>query len=242
MNPDSLFQRFGGLELPVEEDDVTDGLRVLDPARNVLIELFRSAINSELSEAWTKATTGTILAGTSPVEDVLEMHSGEIKERKGAFPLLMLYRDGTGTYEQHTLFDDRLVQQWQLHYILGPLDIELVRKVGDACIAAAKIVRMVIRDRGHRSYENGAVQFGDGKGSLSSIELKSQEGPGQASFIGSDDSPLYYAISLTLETTELTGDNLEAFPTFEGASFEIGVGGGEGTIPGLIYADTDAIV
>lgn len=237
---DSLYQNIGALSLPISlpvEGTTLD----LDPSRHRLIELFATAINAELGTAWTQITNqlpaGHPLKGKSVVQDKLELPPTgfTMKERKPEWPLLALHRDGTGVYEQHTLTYDKLTQPWQLHYVVGPLDTAGVHKLGDVCIAVAKIVKLVIKQRGHKSYEDGAVQWmGTG---VSAIDLKSHEGPGPARFAGDDAETPYLAITMALETVELAGDNTEAFPDYAGTSFDIGLGGSDGTIHGLLYAE-----
>ena len=241
-----LYSSFGGLSLPVSNAAPGNLGLGLDPARTVLLDLFAAAINAELGARWAKVVavfgSGHALSGTSPVQFKLELppNPSDFGQLKVKWPLLSLHRDGTGEYSEPFLHHDKLVQPWQLNYILGPTSIEDIRRVGDACVAAAKIVRQVIRQRGHVAYEDGALQFGTGKGNLSSVELRSHVGPGQATFVGSEDNVFYQAITLNLETVELVNDDPEAYGALEGASFDFGIGGGEGTINGLLYADTDA--
>jgi len=242
---DSLFENFGGLKLPISSENVTENLTPLDPARSVLANLFASAINSELGSVWTKITDtlpkGNELKGTKPVQQILELppNSSTLGQIKEEWPVLAVHRAGEGTYDEYTLFNQRLTQTWNIHYILGPVGIVEERKLGDICVAVAKIVRMVIELGGHSSYENGAVQFFDDKAALAYIALKSQEGPGQAQFVGKDEnSPLYYAITLVLESWEITSANLDGYADLQGVGLTVGVGSSEGTIP-LIYADTE---
>lgn len=243
----SLQDKFGGLRLPISTAAPgNEGLAGQDPARRVLLNLFAEAINYELGPIWAKVVAefgpNHVLSGSTPVNYRLELppNPNVLEQVKVKWPLLTLHRDGTGEYSQHTLALDKLTQPWQLNYILGPTSIEDVRRVGDATVMAAKVVDAVIRNRGHQAYEDGAVQFGDGKGDLSSVRLVSHEGPGQAALVGDEKNVLYYAITLNLETTELLRENPEAYGLLEGASFSFGIGGGEETINGLLFADTDA--
>lgn len=243
-----LADSFGGLKLPISTAAPgNEGLAGQDPARKVLLDLFAAAINYELGPIWTKVVaefgTDHVLSGTQPVQYKLELapNPNVLEQVKVAWPLLTLHREGAGEYDDFTLSIRRLTQQWQLNYILGPTSIEDIRRVGDATVMAAKVIDAVIRNRGHNAYDNGAAQFGAGKGSLSKVLLKSQEGPGQAALIGDEKNVLYYAITLNLETTELLEEDPEAYGPLDGASFAFGVGGGEGTINGLLYADTDSI-
>lgn len=248
----SIYNNLGGLQLPLDVADFSGTLAPLDPARATLTALFAAAINAELTEAWQSVvgrSTAPAITGlgashrlynTTPVQSTLELEPNPIimRELKKSMPLLCVHRSGTGTYDSHTLNADKLTQAWNVHYILGELDTGELRKVGDACVAAAKIIRMTIRKRGHLAYQAGALQFFPGVGDLCSVELKSHEGPGQAKFAGDEDGPMFYAISMALETVEILSDNLDVYPPFEGVMYEVGGGDGNTIFPGLIYADS----
>ena len=242
-----LYEKFGGLSLPISNTAPGNlGFAGLDPARTVLLDLFAASLNAELGPRWATVVaeygSDHVLSGSTPVQQKLELppNPNTLEQLKVKWPLLSLHRDGTGEYSEFVLSGDKLTQPWQLNYILRPLSIEDVRRVGDVLVAAAKIIRRVIRQRGHVAYEGGALQFGTGKGDLSSVNLKSQDGPGQATFVGDEKNVLYYAITMHLETVELATEDADAYGPLEGGSFGFGIGGGEGTINGLLYADTDA--
>ncbi len=239
---DSLFQRFGGLEMPLEAADVDTTLAVLDPVRAKLLAFFKAAINSEFGEAWTKITgqlaTDHVLRGTSPVQTVLELEpTGKtLSQIKVGFPLLALHRTGEATFESYSFEEERLNQPWDLHYIVAPLEAANVHKIGDICVAVAKLVRLLVRNKSHKSYEDGATQFGD----LSRIDVPSfQTGP--ARYATGDDAPLYLAAVMRLDTQERSGDVDGAFEPLTGIDYDVGVGGPEeGVQPHAILADTDA--
>ena len=232
---DSVFQGIGGTIFPLDPNDFTDGsLAPLDPARHTLSELFKAAINSEFAEVWPIVATRS-LVGTLPVQDVLEIEPSAVvmQQRKPAFPLLCVHRTGTATFDQITMHEERLTQQWAVDYILGPLDVADVRKLTDVAVAVAKLIKIVVRQRGHKAYQSGALQFFETDG-LATVEVKSVEGPGQAQFAG--DDKLYYATTIMLETTEVTNDNLEAYPTGDGLDLDIGIGNETEIVHGLMYA------
>lgn len=238
---DSLFESFGGLALPITAEGVTDNLTSLDPAKSILLNLFASAINSELGSVWTKVSDLVpTLKGTKPVQYLLELppDADTLQQLRVTFPLLSICRTGTGEYDEYTLFNDRLTQQWSLYYILGPVGIAEERKLGDICVAIAKTVCLVIDLGGHPSYEGGAPQFFGDRAALSRIILKSVDGPGQAAFTNKDEAaPLYYAIGMNLETWEVSENNLEGYTDFQGVDFTVSSESDEGTIP-LIFAQT----
>lgn len=241
---ESIFQTFGDLHLPIEASEVTTTLEPLDPGLAKLMALFKSAINSEYGPVWHKVAdalpVGHPLRLSDPVADTLELEPNPaiMQQRKATWPLLCLHRQGEATYERVMLDQERLNQEWGLHYILSPLDIGDLRKLSPICIAVGKLVRLVIRQRGHKSYEAGALQFFPDKGGFASISLDSQEGPGQATFAGNADGPIYYAVSFKLKTTELSNDDLDGYGDYEGTDVSVGVGTGTAIVPDLIQADT----
>lgn len=245
-NPNLIYEDFGGLSLPLEAADVTTTLTPLDPAKAMLVALFKAALNAELGDVWTKVTntlaTDHPLRNTNPVQSTLELpptpeNIGQVKK---TFPLLCVHRSGRATAEEYLLSQDKVTQTWDVHYILAPTDVGDCRKLLDVCVAVPKILRLVIRKRGHPQYQSGALQFFDGQGTLASVNLTGWEGPVQASFAPEENAPTYHAVVMQLETTELTYDDIDAYGGLEASTFEIGAGDDQGIYPGLIYADTTA--
>jgi hypothetical protein len=245
---ESLYQSFGGTRFPTTAADVTDTLVSLDPGRDLLLELFASAINSELGEVWT-TVTGTMgsdhkFAGTSPVQSTLpeEPTKQNLTSVKKNFPLLALHRDPEEEtkWEPYTLEVDKLTQQWKLHYILGPLDIIDQRKLKDIGQAVAKIVKLVIKKRGHPSYQSGALQFFDDTSRFARVDMVSSKGPTQAGFGEGADTTVYWAMLIKLETEELSSFIEGSLGPVDAADITIGIGGGEGILPDGIQAQTDA--
>lgn len=253
LEAESMFQQLGSLRLPVRASAIGEtGLASLDPIRDRLLELFASAINSELTEAWTvvldRLGGPRAKLGVLPVSDKFpdEPTEAHLTQRQTGFPLLALHRTGVGVYEQTTIEITRLVQPWSLHYILGPLDVIDGRQLKDMCVAVAKIVALVIRKRGHESFQGGALQFfgeasPDGVSPISNLRIVSHEGPGQATFGGNDSTTVYWAIEIRLESVELSAYDEDAEGSeFEGGGITVNVGGGEGLTPSLIIAKTDS--
>lgn len=235
----SLYRSFGGLTLPTTATDGTPSLSAtLDPARDVLLACFRQAVISELGAAWDAAAVGTPLDGKAVVQDMwpgapsLEV----IQQRKSGFPILFLARDGRGTIGDYSMWRKSLTQQWGLHYILSPLNIGDVRKLDGALIAVAKVVIATLSEQGHPDYESGSNILDLCSMSTATV-LHVQHGAAQ--FEGDKDSPVYHAMSMTLETVELERLDEDAYPDFQGASFELGTGNADGVITGLIYARTE---
>lgn len=233
--------------MPAVEDSTNGTLTSLDPARDTLLELFAAAINSELGAAWTAVTdtlpAGHKLSGTSPVQDTVPSAPSEqlLTQRKHGWPVLMLHRDGRGEFSDHGLELDKLTQPWKLYWIVGPLDIIDQRKILDIGQAIAKVLRLVIRKRGHRAYQNGALQFFDDTTPLSSVELNSYMGPAHAGFAGESSTVQFWALEVTLTTTEISAD-LEGSSgsDIEAIDLTLGVGGEEEIMPALVLGQSDA--
>ncbi len=241
---DSVFQSFGGLSMPVPIDGVTS-LTSLDPARDRLLELFESAINSEFGTVWSQVLadmpSGFALAGTSPVQDTLPMepHLEVVQERKCSFPLLCLHRTGNYTVEPFLMDEDKLTQEWHLHYILGPLDIGGQRRILDIGQAIGKLVAAVIRDFGHQSYESGANQI-EAAG-LMSLRISGGVPIGRAAFNDNGKSVAYWATRVTLESTEVSAPLTDQLSDFDGMDISLDVGGANepDISPDFVSASTD---
>jgi len=246
----SLIETFGGLSLPAQAGDVDTTLAPLDPGRDALLALCAAAINAELGAAWRK------VVATVPSEQQIDRQNpvgdtfpgaptpATMLERKAHFPLLALHRDGRGVYEPHLIDHDRLRQPWEMHYILGPLDVGDTRRLQEACIAAAKLVSRTISQGGHPAYQGGAlVLFGSDPETALFGELRmvSHEGPGQAVFAGDEKQTPYMAITMQLESLEypsLRSD--DSAGALDGVDLDVGIGGApEGIIHGLLYADSN---
>jgi len=249
----SLNERIGSLRLPPDIATIEEAktLTSLDPARRILADVFKTAILAELTEAWVAAVANRLtdehgISPLVPVADVLELEpiAPVMQSRKAGFPLLAVYRSGTAEYSTHTFYADKLTQPWTVDWVLGAADVATTFQLLDAAVAVSKIISRVIFRQGHPAYNSGAIQFGEDRGDLGSIRMLRHEGPGQARFAGDDKGPMYWAISIHFETVEYVSEvsGLEADGIFEGADYEIGVGGApEGVMPGLVYASTTPV-
>ena len=246
---DGIYSRFGDFELPATAASVaeTGTLSDLDPVRRRMLSLFESAIRAELQEAWAAVIDTTDskfpLTNARVIEDTLELEptAWVMTQRKAQFPLLCLHRSGEAIHEEHTLELDRVMQEWSLHYIVGAIDAAHAHKVLDICTAVWKTVRQVIKARGHKSFESGALQFFPGTGGLASIRMKSHVGPAQAVFGGDKDGTVYWAVTMELETFEICSDTEGGAETLEGASYDVGVGSDDGVLPSIVLGDTDTL-
>jgi hypothetical protein len=243
---ESMLQKFGGLVLPPSGDAETGGAS-LDPARDMLLEFFQAVINSELGDAWVVATAG--LPGNHPVgksaTPVAWCYPDEptqqvLTQAKVAFPILALHRSGAGTFGDYGLERDKLTQPWRLHYIVGPLDVCDQRKLKDFGVAAAKCIRLAIRQRRHKAYQNGALQFFSDTSALAGVELQSFE-VGPAVFTGGDSGSPFWAAEMVLETVELSGwvEGSEE-SGLDGMDLVVGVGDEHEIAPALVLGSTDS--
>ncbi len=245
MPVDSIVDKTGGLEFPLNPDRFDNTLVPLDPARSRLLALFATAINYEMTEVWSKITADLdpkhALFGTLPIQDTLEVRPTlrYMQSRKPAFPFLALFRNGRATWEQYTLEIDRRSQDWTLMYVMPGLSALDIRRFGDMAQAVPAIVRRVIRNHGHKAFENGALQFFQDASGIGGIRLTGQTDLGNAPFAEGDDAPHYFTVICDLETVEYTQDIPEEFPEYEGVDYKVGVGDEREILPMFIEASDD---
>jgi hypothetical protein len=234
----AIYERTGDFALPIPDSLATGNLSALDPVRGRLLGLFRAALTAELATVWGQVS-GTSLDGKAVVQSTLELEPTHqvVQAANLEYPLLALHRSGPGVVESQTLEIDKVTQTWTLHYILGPLDVASQRKLCDILIVVPRIIQAVIRRRGHEAYESGALQFFPDTGGLQSIRIVNFES-GSARFAG-NDVPIF-AVTVNLEIAETVTDVPGAEGDFDSVSMDVGIGGGEGVIHGLLFADTDA--
>lgn len=245
----SLYHRLGSLTLPPDLGAVEEArtLTALDPARRVLIDLFKAAVNAELGEAWQAAMFGKnpdgAISATLPVADTLELRPLRriVQERACKFPLLAVYRDGQAEDAQDEIDEPTLKQPWSVDWILGPADVATKFQLGDAAVAASKIIRRICRLGAHPDYQGGALQFGsDTDSGLQSIRWVNHQGPGEAPFADDREGQSYLAISIALETLErdsfISGGS--ECP-LDGASYDLGIGSLDGVIPHIMQSETE---
>lgn len=240
---DSLHIDFGALELPIPVSTAPT-LTDLDPARDILADLLKAALNAELGQRWPHAAPTGESMGAVPVADVLPTLDllDTMRERKASFPLLSVARAGDVQSDELTLERAQITQSWQIDYVLCPLTTGAERRVLDVLQAALKIIVGTIERGGHRAYRVGPDgrplsvlgPWGDGCcGFLTAAVTRAQMGG--ASFSAS--SPAYLAASVTLTTTEATYDHPDADTVpLTGATLLAGTGDASGVIEGLIEA------
>jgi hypothetical protein len=241
----SLHQRIGGMSFPLAsgtDPDLTD----LDPAQDILLELFAAAITAELLPRWTDAVASTPLAGRDPVATKLPKFPDPeaMRQVKFSFPLLCVERAGSPVQVEDFSFDQiKETWRWDVDYLLGPLSIGDSAALDNALLAAGRVMTMTVRDGGHRAYATqGAYPksvFAAGEGCcyFSSVRVvEYQTGAAQLSA----DSPKFHAASMTLETVELMHRLDSGFPaakSYQGSSVQLQTGTEQG-LKTLVTADT----
>jgi len=242
----SMYERFGLPALPLDADDFSGTFAGLDPARDILLDFFAAVLNEELKPAaistvtdtvWGKIVASTKFEGKSPVEFKLPHPPGRetLTQIRADFPMLAVYRDGTGEFDEYTIHQDRLSQPWRADYVLGTLDLAERRQVADVLPMVAKLITLAIRSGKHEAYNGGVGKLGQNGAGLHSIGgTRYTMGPAQFS---SDDDAVYWGLSYEFRTIEVDGGGA-TFPVtpYEGASLKFGLGSSEGELPELIDA------
>ena len=231
--PTSIYRSVGELVLPVTAADVVNGqlFSCLDPAADMLLGLFSSAINAELTDAWNVARVGTALATKLPVQDTLYQMPDKalMREAKFGFPLLVVSRE-EGEFNEHTLDQDEEKTKWAVDYVLGPLTPEDYRRLAAVMNGVRAVVLLCIRQRSHPAYRGGELQFFPGRGHFASVWLKSYK-QGAATWGPEGEGQIVYCLSMVLETTEHEYGVDDVDPDFEGGSLSVGMGGNGGIVP-----------
>ena len=246
-----LYASWGGLTLPIP-DSAVDGsnlnLTDLDPLTAQLVGLFAQAIRSELTTVWSTVcaalpTDHPLRGSTDPVADTLEQEpsSDVLRERKTAWPLLAVHR--TGEVE----FDERgdQVEQWLVHYILGPRQgVVEDRKLGAALPTVARIISLAVEEKSHPDYQSGALCFfGDTLADEPLARMISVKGwnVGTGKFTDEERGPVYPALLLSLNVLEGFTWNAEAYGPCTGMYVHVHGGDAEQLVPDLVIADTDHV-
>jgi hypothetical protein len=255
---DSLWQRVGGTELPLDAARITGAatFEPADPALAVLAELFAAALRGELGTG----TTSAWYAVTSSLPDKHRLNCSEnpvgtiwrvgqdgpagalLRQVKvGTWPLLCVWRTGDGEWEQITFTRAGVRQKWTAAWILGDYEADLALKLGPVLTLAGKAMGAVIVNGGrHPGYDSDTQQFGEARGWLSTIRPVSF-GAGAASF-SDDEETRFWSASSVFESLELIRD-LDEFDNEGGETTSLGVtancGDGEELVPAMVVGDGD---
>ncbi len=233
----------GALSLPVPSAPGLTSFRPLDPACDILCDLFAAAITAEFGEHWSTVMVGTPLASTVPVQSkIRELADVEaMRQVKSTFPLLSVApTEDPQTITFVTLDEKYLTTRWEVSWILGPLEIADITKISPVLRAAGKACISVVEEGGHKAYSayvsNGYTMVQPvfqqcGFDSVRVVQF----------FVGgakiSETGPRYHAMTLILETTELIQIG-ERGGTLTGATVHLGTGDATGIARDLVIGDT----
>lgn len=244
----SLYRGFGKFELPLAETGET-ALDSLDPAVDVLLDLFAAALAAELEPRWADAVAGTPLDGKAVIETKFPEFPEQVflEQVATVWPLLAVYRsDEAEQFDEHTLWEQRVTSKWGVDYCLGPLAVDNFLKLNAVLRAVPRILESVIREGGHRAYATQAdtktnsiftkqvLGAGDGCCGFSTIRVV-QAISGSAAF--AQGGPKFHCASIVLETTELSTLNPGIAPPYTGTKVTLETGDTTGLKP-VVIADT----
>lgn len=233
MADDSLYRRVGVTDFPFTAPTVLASGGIVDKIQEVLLGLFSATITSELQDAFDAASATTCLASSPVVADTWPglLTPQVMKQRKAVFPLLAVGWLGTAEWSEHTLSIDKVTRKWAVDYVLGPLDVGAAQRLESILHKVGTLLQLTCRNRGHKSFRSGDVLWGsDTDEPISTIWWDSHEA-GQASFGSDGESPIYYALSGRITTTEIDSD-LAAYDDLTGASFAATLDSGEVIVEG----------
>lgn len=180
----------------------------LDPAQELLIDLFKTAINNDLGPAWEEARVDTILSASNAVQTTVPYEPDDelFRELKVTFPVLCVWREGDAPGKPFTNQYDAVTQRWAIDYIMGPLSIEERRKLGGSLRHVRAIIKEICNVGGHAAYgmDSNNVQPNQvltsdepGHAGFSTFRFVSGSG-GQAGF--GDGAPKYWATRIICES------------------------------------------
>jgi hypothetical protein len=242
----SLHRSFGKLELPLAVTRETD-FSSLDPARDILLDLFAAALTAELLPRWQHATETTPLWGKAVVQTKFPEFPEQVFLQQVAveWPLLAVYRsDAAETFDEHTLWEERVTGRWGVDYCIGPLEVGNYVKLSEVLRAVPRILEGVIRTGGHLAYATQTnvnstfvkQVFGKGDGCCGFSTIRVVEAiSGSAAF--AQGGPKFHCASVVIETTELSALNAGVAPPYTGSSFTLETGDTSGLRP-LVSGDT----
>ena len=253
------YSSLGAQTRPFSAADVDDSnltFATADPGQGQLMGLFEAAINAELGTttagSWYKVCASLpsgheLYQSITPVANTLELEPTPdiMGTWKSGYPILSVHRTGEALIADHTIERIKRTQPWNVHWVLGPLDVGAQRKLCGALSFIGGVIGQCVKDKSHPAYESGALQF------FSQVDTNTLAQPhtfgsvkvinsaqGQAAFAG-EDAPRFFALTLTLQTVEYGDETLAAYPTFQAMDLAMSVGDGDELIPDLVLVTTD---
>ena len=218
----TLDEKVGAVELPLDAGLVGDALRdVSDPAQDILINLLKTAVESECGAAFNVAKVGTGLADGYVIGQTVPFSpesTGVLLKMKLAFPLLCVWRD-TAEVDEFTVSTFKVQTDWGIAYILPELEEpwELSRLYGALNAVGVTIAATLERGK-HPDYNDGYSVLSDaGLGIVGATRMQftNLEMP-------QGDSLVYVpALRMTIQTVEYSDKLATDAPPYEGASIAI---------------------
>lgn len=247
---DSLYQRVGGTELPLDVSAITAAatFEPCDPALDVIADLMAAAIRAEIGsaagQAWA-AVCATLPSGhrlentTSSVGTVWKVRPSSTLMRQlrvGSWPLLTVCRDGPGEYDQFTYCKEIIRQRWMVAWVLGDYEADLTLKLSPVLQMVGRVICQTAIRGAHPAYDSGTRQFGAGKGWLQAIRPISYDAG--AAVFADDDEARFWCASATLETIEITRE-LDVGGELDGLDLSLAAGNETELIPDFAIGSGD---
>lgn len=217
-------QLFGPVGLPTVDGDVTQGLHELDVTRSTLAAVVKQSLIDDLSAAWA-TTVATLPAAShlrrSPTPSVVgttmevEPTEKHLQQFKVEWPLLAVYRTGDSERVDLTLEVEADRQRWHIEWILGPLGLDDVRRIGDATKLVSKVIQRAIRRSWAAGLNDGALKLHD-LGVVEAKVLRAQTGQ-----LETESGGLLYGVRIELEVTEQLRDDTTADDDLDAADFDV---------------------
>lgn len=214
----SGYATIGATEFPLDSTAVTTSLAIVaDPARDILLALFKAALIAECQAAFDVAKVGTKLDGY--VVDMCIPFNPEsflVKAVKLDYPCLALWRTKS-VFQERTLAKGVRVTDWTLNYILGEMTTLEMGRLYTMLTAAEALLMSVCETGYHASYNDG-YSFLESMGVVELGVLESVYGHWEAT--GSGSEIMVPALSMTLRTVEEVFAN-EPMVTFDGMTARV---------------------
>jgi hypothetical protein len=244
---DSLWRTVGGARIPLQAQDVGDtplSFEAADPALEELSGLLAAAIRSELGTgtdaAWTKVcaalpTGHRLLNNTNPVGSVWKVapNSDAIRQSQPAWPVLAIWREGNGEWEQRTMMIQHKRTRWSALWSLGDLESDLALKLGGVLSYVGDVMAQTLTRGSHPAYSDGELVFDGLFSSIAPVEVQA----GRAMF-PDDPEARFWGTTLTFETTERV-TQLDEGSDDMSMGFELAVGDAEELLPSLVFGEGD---
>jgi hypothetical protein len=201
-----MYGGYGATSFPLQIPPGNRAVDFLDLQQACIGLLLKDAINAELGDEW-RRICGRLEddhylnrdPGALPVVHIVDMEPSPavLGQEFCQWPILAVYREGTpATGQQNIDGESATNQTWAIDWVIGPLDVGDIARVGKFALAVADVVRFVISEGFHPAHQSGVSVT---VGIFDQLHAKGQMGPGVAQVIGDEKGNGYYGISIQLE-------------------------------------------